>query len=147
MNGSQSRAILAVVCLMLAVSASGCSRGAAYEHPAAKVVQRLLETRQSRSTDASDYAPFFADGALAVQVAAGTAQQSGSGKSPLPGWYRPYVATVTADAADVVVRWRRSEGFSEWPPATRFSVERLESRWVVIDAVSLGVGKLPSPGR
>lgn len=138
----------AVVALLMAVAfVAGCSRGTAYEHPAAGAVQDLLTTRQSRSTDASDYARFFADAALAKQVAAGTGQQARAGKDPLPRWSTPYVATEAAGVADVVVRWRRSGAFSDWPPATRFSLERRGSRWVVIDAISLATGTVPPPAR
>ncbi|MGB4593737.1 MAG: hypothetical protein WBI63_08210 [Coriobacteriia bacterium] len=128
----------------LAAALLGCSSSdtdAASAHPAAKALDRLLQLRVEGSHDASAYADYFEDPALATALAESTAS---TGTAAVPRWEPPYVSAVGTDTVDVIVRWVASDDFPDWPAATAFILREAGTRWLVIDAVE-PADPLPGP--
>jgi len=136
-----SLALGSIACLALVACAT---RTAAERHPAAVAVDGLLRLRRARSTDAAAYARYLEDSSVATQLAEGSTEASGP---PLPKWNRPYVSAATTSTASVVVVWRGTSAFAEWPYATRFGMRRSGGRWRVVDAETLKRGDVPPPLR
>ncbi len=108
----------------------------------AAAVQRVLELRRSRSSDASAYAAFFADPEIARALASDAATGSGS---PIPGWSVPYVSRSASSSADVVVLWHPSASRKGWPKANVFTLQRSGASWRITDATEIATGTPPPP--
>jgi L-fucose isomerase-like protein len=108
--------------------------------PPVQAVQKVLELRRDRSTDASAYAGFFADMQITkalVREASQASETTSSAVSPIPGWETPYVSAQATATADVVVVWKADRRFENWTKATLFSLEETSGRWVIVNAVEL----------
>jgi len=53
----------------------------------------------------------------------------------VPEWEPPYVSEETSSGADVVVVWKASDDFPDWPAINIFKTQQSDGRWVVIDAL------------
>lgn len=133
--------------LLAGVLLAGCGpSGPAYEHEAARMVADLLELRSRAATDPADYAPFFADSAVATALADDAVSRGDSPQEVLPKWERPYVsAETTAGGVDVVVVWRRSGETTGEPPAHRFVMVPSDDTWRITDAIPLTREEIPDP--
>lgn len=132
------RAVVALGVLLLALALAGCT-SATLSGPVA-VVQKALELRRDRVSDAKSYAPLFADPDIGAQLAKDSAAAT---QTPVPAWSDLYVSEETSSSSSVVVVWSRTEKrFKDWPKATVFSLEQTRSVWVIVDAQEAS-GTLP----
>jgi hypothetical protein len=99
----------------------------------ARVVDELLTTRSSGSTDPADYARYLESTAVAEALAEDAATRTET-LPPTPEWERPVVASQTTDAAQVDVRWRLTSDFPDWLEVTRFVLKRSDDTWLIVDA-------------
>lgn len=114
--------------------------------PPAQVVQELLELRVERSADASSYAEYLLDPAVAQELAVSDEESPDSTVSPIPQWEEPYVSGSEEGSASVVVVWVPDEQFSDWPVASVFIMESLDGIWKAGDAALVAEGdELPQP--
>ncbi len=128
------RIVIITAFVVALLAAAGCAASTATKHPAAQTIQRLLELREDDVRDAAAYADYFEESALATAVAEGSLEATGTRQ--VPRWKRPYVSEETTDGASVVVIWKATAGFDDWPFAHIYSLRLLDSeRWVVVDAV------------
>ncbi len=114
--------------------------------PPAQSVQDLLELRRGRSQDASAYAKYLDNDSLATQFAdlARTESEIAT-RPPTPAWETPYVSSESSTSAEVIVVWRDSEAYADWPKATVFTMTRSEGLWRVSDAETIeGTATVPS---
>lgn len=137
MTHSRARSIVAVLlAITLAVSLSACGEKAVepdIDAPAALSVQELLELRANNSTDTAAYLQHVESTAVAEALAVDSAGRAGSG-SPTPEWDAPAVTRQETSTAEVSVRWRTSEEFSDWPAETVFFVRLTDGHWRIVDA-------------
>lgn len=136
-----SALLLAGLLAMVLLGCAASDMGAATAHPAATTLVGLLDLRAEGSRDASAYADYFEDPALATALAESTAA---TGAAAVPAWEPPYVSAVGTDTVDVIVRWVASDDFPDWPDATAFIMREVGNRWLVIDAVE-PADPLPGP--
>ncbi len=111
-------------------------------------VQQLLELRAERSVDASAYAEFLLEPALAQELASASQSeaQADSAIAPTPDWEQPYISAEEDSAADVVVVWIADDAHPDWPIATVFDMSLIDGRWVAGDANAVeGTGAIPPP--
>jgi hypothetical protein len=136
--------LLAIAVLLAAVSLTACAPAPGTDHPAARTVERLLQLRAARSTDAAAYASLVAESEIASALvdAAGPASST---VAPIPDWQAPYVSSVTSSTAEVVVVWRTSSAHVGWAAATAFATVRKGDAWAVSDARDLSAGEVPKP--
>lgn len=120
--------VLAIVlCLPVAACKPATLSGAA------GAVQSLLELRAENSTSVAEYASFVST-SVAETLASDSALRA-PGSSPLPGWRQPQSSQVNTSTARVTVEWERSAEHTGWPKVTVFTVNRVDGRWKVVDAV------------
>ena len=133
------RAVATVAILLVALALAGCAAGEA-SGPSA-VVQKALELRRDRVSDAKGYTPLFADPDIAAQLAK---DSKAATQAPIPEWSTPYVSSEASSTAEVVVVWKPTTEprFKGWPKATVFSLEQTRSVWVIVDAQEAS-GTLP----
>lgn len=125
-------AALAVCTVVLAaVTLSGCGPKLAEQ---AKPVQTLLELRSDVSTDTAAYERVLESTEVAA-VLAQDAANAPKADSPVPPWEVPTVEESSETSAVVVVTWKPTADYKDWPEATRFIVKKVDGRWVVSDAV------------
>ena len=125
--------VLCVTIMLASAALTGCgSLGPAYEHPAAVAVEELLRLRADDVRDAGAYEPYFLDPAVADALVEPSANATGTPR--VPDWERPYVSEETSATADVVVVWKPSDDFPDWPDVNIFVMSLVEDRWVVSDA-------------
>lgn len=138
----QVRVVLPVAisaCLLaITMMLSACARTepATELAPPAAAVDALLSLRAERSQDASAYAQYLMDPALAIDLARAAAEET-STLPPTPDWEEPYVSSETSSTAQVVVVWGDRAQYPDWPAANVFLMEFLNGRWVVADAQSV----------
>jgi hypothetical protein len=123
-------AILAV--LLLALALAGCCAAPVPSGPAG-VVQKALELRRDRVTDAARYTPLFSDATIGAQLAK---DSEAATQAPVPAWSTPYISQEASSSADVVVVWSRGTEprFKDWPKATLFTLQSAKGVWVIADA-------------
>lgn len=126
---------LAAACFLALAAGVSCSQAPDLAPPE-RAIQSLLELRAERSTDASAYAEFLGTTDLAIELARASAEET-SDAPPTPPWEPPYVAAETSATTEVVVVWKDRQTFSDWPPATIFTMEARDGGWVAIDARSV----------
>jgi hypothetical protein len=141
---ARSAATAFALLLAMTVALSACGPAAGTDHPAARVVAKLLELRAARSTDAAAYSALVADAAVATGLV-DAARAATSSAAPTPPWEAPYVSAETSAGVEVIVVWRPSEERPVWSAATAFDMVRAGDRWVVADARELAVGAVPAP--
>lgn len=127
-----------VTVLLLVVVAgilTGCAARDASGHPAAAVVEALLELRRADVRDPASYAPLVRESRVATALASPADDVAGTPR--VPGWEPPYVSAETSVSADVVVVWKTDEAFTDWPVATVFLTMLEDGAWVVVDAVEV----------
>jgi hypothetical protein len=125
-----------------ALTVAGCAETESEPlHPAAEAVDGALEARASRSTDASDYEPYFSDPAV-VEALVESARVEETSTPPVPEWETPYVSEETSSSAEVVVVWIPSDEFPDWPAATVFSLT-IDEDWFIVDASDVATGPIP----
>ncbi len=134
--------IASATLLAAVLATAACTASEPLEPAAAAAVQDALDVRASRSTDASDYAPYFADPTVAEALAESARLESTS-TVPIPEWEPPYVSAETSASADVVVVWVPAAELPDWPRATVFSLE-MDERWFIVDASDVTTGPIPS---
>jgi len=118
--------VLTLTALVCGVAAlSGCAEKLA---PPADAVQSLLELRFENSTEESSLAT-----ALAEDAAGRTDK-----KSPIPKWDTPVVKESTETSAVVVITWKPTSDYKDWPKTTTFMLQKVGGRWVVVDAAESG---------
>jgi len=114
-------------------------------HPAARAVETVLELREADVRDVDAYAPYFESSEVATALA--EASDVPTGTPRVPGWQTPYVSGETSTTADVVVVWRDTAEFPDWPAVNVFSTRLLEGRWVIVDAVETSSAPEPAEPR
>jgi len=119
--------------LIAALALTGCSPGGDDLHPAARAVQELLELRVKDVRDAGAYAPYVQESSLASALAEGSDEPTGTPR--VPEWETPYVSEATSQTASVVVVWKASADFPDWPTVNVFLLGLEDDRWVVLDAL------------
>ena len=124
---------LAIVVALLGMG--GCAAKEAELDPPARAVQGLLELRYERSTDASAYAEYL-NPELAQELARASEEETAD-VAPTPEWEPPYVSQEGTSTADVVVVWGDRSKHEGWPPATIFTMQLLDERWLASDARTL----------
>jgi hypothetical protein len=119
-----------VLALAALVLLAACAAPAV--HPAVARVAELLELRRDDVRDPAAYEAYFAD----VEIGAALAEGSGepTGTPQVPEYDRPYLTAETTSTADVVVVWKASDDFPDWPAVTVFILSLAEDEWVVVDA-------------
>ena len=123
-------ALLLTVALVVALPLAGCAE-AQPELPApAAALQSLLELRLARSRDTTAYARYFE----ATAVASALADDAAKNEKPIPAWETPKVEDSGVATATVVVVWKPSKDFKDWPTSTAFVMKKIDGRWVVVDA-------------
>lgn len=125
-------AVVALAVVAVAVSAVLGLRSQRLE-PAEQAIQDLLELRSENSTDTAAYARYVESTSVASALAEDSAAREGDA-SPIPEWEPPRTLKETSSTAEVVVEWRRSEAFADWPETTVFVVARRGERWILVDA-------------
>lgn len=135
-----ARAHTARICLSLAMAVAvavvaGCATGSsvAERHPAARTIQELLELRRHDVRDPKAYRKYFEESALATALAEGSVEPTGT--PSVPQWQPPYASAVTSSTASVVVVWKPSADFPDWPAVNVFSLKLDKGRWLLVDAV------------
>ncbi len=114
-----------------AVLLAGCAADAV--HPAITAIASLLELRRDDVRAPGAYEKYFADPAIAAELASGSSEATGTPQVPE---YEPlYLTAETTSTADVAVVWKASDGFEGWPAATVFMLSLDDGRWIVIDAL------------
>lgn len=132
-TASVRRTCIAVGIALAVFALAGCAaRGPAYDHPAAVAVNELLELRADDVRDIEAYAPYFADPEIAAALV--EPSQAATGTPRVPAWEAPYVSEETSTTADVVVVWKPSDDFPDWPAVNILVMSLLDGRWVVADA-------------
>lgn len=125
---------LAAALVVATLVAAGCTPAVQTQlEPPAQAVDELLTLRAERSTDASAYAEYLREPALAEDLARAATEET-STQRPTPEWEDPYVSDPTSNTADVVVIWKDRTDYPDWPAANIFLMELFEGRWVVNDA-------------
>lgn len=118
--------------------------------PAEQTVQSVLELRSKNATDAALYEGYVESTSVAAALAEDSIARK-AGESPIPKWDRPRVSKETSAATEVLVKWRPSSTFKDWPESTVFLVALRKGRWVLIDAeesresTSAEATKAPAP--
>ena len=149
MIGARSvvRALVLLAAVALAGTVAACAPG--QPEPASTPVagvERLLELRAERSTDASAYAEVVADPQLAFELVSSARAESEATSSPTPRWEPPYESSRTAEEAQVVVVWVPDGDHEGWPIATVFTMLLVDGDWRAADAVPVVAGEqVPSP--
>lgn len=129
---------VASVCLALALAASSFLVTAcdgeerALLAPPAAAVQSLLELRAAHSTDATAYARYIESTEVAGVLAADAEDKKG--KDSVPEWETPSLEESSDTTAAVLVVWKPSDAFTDWPESTTFLMKKAGDRWVLIDA-------------
>ncbi len=109
-------------------------------------VERLLELRAERSTDASAYAEVLVDPQVALDFAASAEAEQEATTTPTPEWETPYESSRETTAASVVVVWIPDANHADWPVATVFEVQLLEGTWRAADAAPVAsADEIPAP--
>lgn len=118
----------------LAAGVAGCGvlGGDTAGHPAVKAVTDLLDLRRKDVREASAYAPFFEDSALATALVEPGAVPTGTPR--VPEWRTVYASKLGSSTAEVAVVWKPDDAFKDWPTVTVFLLKRSSGRWVVVDA-------------
>lgn len=136
-----------LTCVALGLLA-GCGRTPSDLTDAEQAVQELLDLRAERSVDASAYAEFFLEPALAQELANASQMErdAEATSTPTPEWESPYLSAEESSTADVVVVWITDDAHPDWPVATVFKMQLFENRWVAADAVAIeGDTPVPAP--
>lgn len=116
----------------------GCSPDAVQQESSpVETVERLLELRADRSTEASAYAEVVVDPQVALDLASSAEAEAEATTTPTPAWEPPYEASREAATASVVVRWVPDADHPDWPVATTFTVDLARGVWRVSDAVEV----------
>lgn len=140
------RAVLIVLFVSAAlafVAGCSCTPGTADGHPAAIMIAELLRLRADDVRDAEAYAPYFLESGLATALAEDSSVETGTPR--VPDWEPPYVSAETSTTADVVVVWKPSVDFPDWPAVNVFKTELADGRWVVVDAEEATTAPEPLP--
>jgi hypothetical protein len=124
------RTLAALAVVFLALALTGCCAAPAPAGPAG-VVQKALELRRDRVTDAARYDPLFADATIGAQLAK---DSEAATQAPVPAWSTPYISKEASSSADVVVVWVAEARFKGWPKATLFTLQSVKDAWVIVDA-------------
>lgn len=142
-----TRVLVLLVAVALAGTISACApRSAEPASTPVTGVERLLELRAERSTDASAYAEVVADPQLAFELVSSARAESEATSSPTPRWEPPYESSLTAEEAQVVVVWVPDDEHAGWPAATVFTMRLVDGDWRAADAVPVVAGEqVPSP--
>ena len=101
--------------------------------PAAQTVQDVLELRADNVTDTAAYARYIESTSVASALAEDAAGRQ-PGESPIPEWETPRISRETSSTTDVLVKWRPSERFKDWPESTVFAVALRNGQWLIVDA-------------
>lgn len=132
-----------IVAALSAAAVVACAPGPdeSETHSAVRTIEELLQMRADDVREPEAYAPYFEDSALATALAE---SEAGSERTRrVPEWETPYLSELSDDAAEVVVVWKSTEGFADWPSINIFALSLLEDRWVVADAVEATVAPEP----
>lgn len=125
------RRVAVWACIVAMAILSGCASEP--QHPAVTVIEDLLQLRRADSRNAEDYAPYFLESSLATALAEGSGEPTGTPR--VPEWEQPYLSEETTSKASVVVVWKVDPAFEEWPAVNVFSLELVDERWLVVDAI------------
>jgi hypothetical protein len=122
---------LAITCLSLLLAGCFAKVSTSNKTPVASV-EGLLELRSHNSTDTAAYLRHVANKDLAAQLAADSAEQTGT---PIPFWRAPKLAKQTTSTAEVTVQWIASKRFPGWASKTVFALHKAAGDgWLVVDA-------------
>lgn len=125
------RRIAVWACVVALTILAGCA--SAPQHPAVSVIEELLRLRRADSRNAADYAPYFLESSLATALAEGSAEPTGTPR--VPEWEQLYMSEAAPTEASVVVVWKADPAFEQWPKVNVFSLELVDERWMVVDAI------------
>ncbi|MBN1192623.1 MAG: hypothetical protein JXA36_02875 [Coriobacteriia bacterium] len=125
--------IICAVAILMAVATGCTSVDPAYDHPAAKITEEVLQLRRDDVRDAEAYLPYFENAELARAFSYGSEAEPGTPR--VPEWEPPYVSEETSDTADVVVVWKPGHDFPDWPAVNIFKTRLTDGHWVLVDAV------------
>lgn len=129
------------VTVMLAV-APPRPTGPAYDHAAARAVDKVLTLRSELAKDPKAYSPYFTESAIATELARTSAELS---SSPIPTWEAPYVSAEGSSGVEVAVKWVPSgDGAAPGSPGVLFKLRGAHGKWAIFDALEV-TGTLPPP--